>query len=267
MAVGRVGTWDPVLFSMLMANSFFCATAAYLLVRLGHQVLGDYSVALLGATLYLLNFTISNSHLSGMVDSGEGCLMMAVVWALFSNRWGLLWLLAFLGALAKETFVPLSLALALGWWLAEGYHNNFRLPQLAWIGLMAMVGLTTVSALQSIVSQELVWPWSIAASMQSQVSFLRGLAGCILDRNFWYVFLWILPVGIFKLRRIPPPWVWGAGFSTLSVLALGAYHDSRGGNVARAMFNTIGPVLSLSAAVLLTSSYMNLPRCQRNAGG
>ena len=40
--------------------------------------------------------------------------------------------------------------------------------------------------------------------------------------------------------------------SALTALALGAYHDAGGGNVARSIFNVIGPILSLSAASLLS---------------
>ena len=78
LAAGRVRTWDPVLLSLLIANALFCSTTACLLVSLGRRLAGDYSVALLGAALYLLNFTVSNSQLSGMVDSGEACLMMGL---------------------------------------------------------------------------------------------------------------------------------------------------------------------------------------------
>ncbi len=111
-AKGHVGTWEPALFGLLVANALFCATTAFLLVLVGCKVTGDNATALSGGTLYLLNFTISNSHLSGLVDSAEGCLLMGIAWALFADNWAVLPLLAIVGALAKETFVPLAIAFA-----------------------------------------------------------------------------------------------------------------------------------------------------------
>src|SRR5215471_21111687 len=60
LARGRVGSWDPVLFGLLVSNSLFLAGTAFLLVNIGCEVLGDYVSALLGALLYLLNFSVAN---------------------------------------------------------------------------------------------------------------------------------------------------------------------------------------------------------------
>jgi hypothetical protein len=65
---------------------------------------------MLGATLYLLNFATANIWLAGYVDASEGCFLMVLTWTLFSDRWWLPPLWGVLGALAKETFVPLSIA-------------------------------------------------------------------------------------------------------------------------------------------------------------
>ena len=60
LARGRVLSWDPALFGLLMANGIFTATTACLLVSVGYRLLADYATALLGATLYLLNFVVAN---------------------------------------------------------------------------------------------------------------------------------------------------------------------------------------------------------------
>jgi len=256
LAAGRVRTWDPVFFSLLIANAMFCSTTACLIVSVGRQVVGDYSVALLAAALYLLNFTVSNSQLSAMVDSGEACLMMGVVWGLFAKKWLLLPMLGVLGALAKETFVPLSTAFAVGWCLGAAGDNGSRISQIASIAALATTGLATVSVLQSMVSGHAVWPWNIVSLLRSDLSFSAGLLRCVLDRNFWYVFVWLLPLGAFKLRRLHQPWVRASMISALTALALGAYVDAGGGNVARSMFNVAGPLLSLSAAAMLSNAEM-----------
>ena len=53
---------------------------------MAYAQLGDYLVGLLGAALYLLNFAIANLRLAGLIDSGEGFFLMAVVWSLFAQR-------------------------------------------------------------------------------------------------------------------------------------------------------------------------------------
>jgi hypothetical protein len=67
------------------------------------------------------------------------------------------------------------------------------------------------------------------------------------------VFLWLLPLGLPRLTQLPKPWVTAALASALVALALGIYRDI-GGNLARPLFDVMGPVLSLSAALWLGKS-------------
>ncbi len=117
MAKAHLHSWDPVFFALLVVNSFFIATTAFLLVEISHRIIGNYAVALVSALLYLTNFAVANFNLSGYVDSAVNCMMIAVAWALLTDRWWLLLIWGVLGALAKETFVPLSAVFALAWWL------------------------------------------------------------------------------------------------------------------------------------------------------
>jgi len=251
LAKGRVGSWDPSLFGLLMANAIFTATTACLLVSVGYRSTLNYPTALVGAALYLLNFVVANYNLVGFVDSAEGCFVMAVVWSLLTGRWFLLPVWGVFGALAKETFAPLSAILALGWWLAEARRGHLQLSRLAWICALGVTSIATVTLAMSIVMGGLVWPWQFAAYMRGDVGFLVGLRGCIFNHGFWYVFVWLLPLGILRLLRLPRPWVLASGLAFCGALAMGAY-DNALGNTARALFNVAGPILSLSAAVFLT---------------
>lgn len=260
LAKGRVGTWDPVFFGLLVVNASFCATSALLLVVLGHRMFSDYAVALLGALLYLLNFAVINGQLAGLVDSCEGCLMLAVTWAMFSGRWLLLPILGVLGALAKETFVPLSSVFAIVWWLTTTRHGVFRPRRVVWVVTMGITGLVTVIILQSVVSGYMIWPWDVVLAEKSHVDLLSGFLGCIFSHGFWFVFMWLLPLGIWRcLGYLPRTWVFSSIVTMLWALILGAWHGA-GGNVARALFNTAGPVLSLSTAMLIASAKSD---CQR----
>jgi len=102
----------------------------------------------------------------------------------------------------------------------------------------------------SVVAGGLVWPWQLAAYMRASEGFMNGLRACLLDHTFWFVFIWLLPLGLLRLRRLPRPWVLASAVAFLGALALGAYHNASG-NVARPLFSVSGPILSLSAAIYL----------------
>ncbi len=250
LARGHVQTWDPALLGLLVANSIFVATTASLLVAIGYHLTLDTSTALLGATLYLLNFCVANLSLVGLVDSAEGCFLMAIAWSLLADLWFLLPLWGILGALAKETFVPLSALFVFGWWISEVRRDRLQLPRLAWLGALGAASLTTVTLVMSAVAGGRVWPWQLAAYMHAHEGFLTGLRACLLDHTFWFVFIWLLPLGLLRLRRLPRPWVLASAIAFCGALALGAYHNASG-NVARPLFSVSGPILSLSAAIYL----------------
>jgi hypothetical protein len=100
--------------------------------------------------------------------------------------------------------------------------------------------------------------------MGAGVGFLAGLRGCILDHTFWYVFIWLLPLGVLRLLRLPRPWVLACALAFCGALALGAYNNALG-NTTRALFNVAGPILSLSAAIFLAGPTRAAER--RSRGG
>ncbi len=245
---------DPVravYLALLISTSIFCATTACLLVAIGIRVTGNLTVALLAAVLYLVNFAVPNFQLAAMIDVGEACFILAVTLTLFGDRWRLLSLWGLLGALAKETFLPLAGVLALVWWYAERKRDD-RIPRLRSIIAMIVVALGTIIVLRLAIAGTLAGS-DIFSQTHAASGLYSGFAGVIFSRTFWYVFVWLLPLGLVRLRRLPWPWVLASIFSALTALALGVYRDI-GGNVARPMFNVLGPLLSLSVAILLTGS-------------
>jgi hypothetical protein len=251
LAKGRFGTWEPVFFGLLVANALLVATTAYFLVLVGHRQVGDYGTALLGAALYLLNFDIANVRLSGLVDSGEGCFLMLVAWTLLSGRWWLLPLWGVLGTLAKESFVPLSMAFGVTWWLVSARRNSNRISRGLWVAAMAITALVTMTAVQSIATGHTVWPWEFAAAMNSRSNYAANFVRSLLDRNFWYIFGWLLPLGVWRLRCLPRAWVLASASAAFLALLMNAYYGGQPGTVGRAIFSIGGPILSLSVAILL----------------
>jgi hypothetical protein len=253
---GHLKTWNPVFFALLVSNSFFIATSAFLLVALGFHIVGDYPIALLGGLIYLANFAIANFNLSGYVDSSVNCLLLLIACALFWERWWILPILGFVGGFSKETFVPLATAFAFAWWLATCKRGALKLKRLAWIGAMTLVALATVAYIMSR-GPYANTPLSFAASRQSDLGaghfYLSGLFRCLLAREFIFVFAWLLPLGLLRIGRLPRPWVAASTAAALTALALGAYDDALG-NATRAVFSACGPVLSLSVALLLVET-------------
>jgi len=259
-------TLNAGFFGLLMSNALFCATTACFVVSIGIKLWNDLGTALLGATLYLLSFAIPNLQLAGLIDSGEACFLAAVTWSLLNDKWYLLPIWGLLGALAKETFVPFSCVFAFTWWFVEGHQkiqpsSGPKRAELKWIVMLALVGLATVMAVHSAVAGELKWPWSIAGQARAPVNFFVSLWNCLTERSFWYVFGWLLPLGIWRLRYFPRPWLVASLTTAVLAIMLGAYSNA-GGTIGRAVFNIIGSLLSLSVALLLarpSTRWVTLP--------
>ena len=250
LANGRLRTWNAGFFALLVVSSFFCATTACFVVAIGLKLSFNVSEALLGATLYLLNFAVSNLQLSGLVDAGEACFLAALIWTLLTSRWYLLPLWGLLGALAKETFVPFSTALAISWFLVEWWQGKRRVSNFFFAASLAVVGMVAVITIHSVIYEQLRWPWNFV--VHSNGNFFAALWRCVSDRNFWYVFGWPIPFGIWRLRSFPRAMVIGTLAAAVVAILLGALIDA-GGSIGRSVFNVSGTLLSLSVASLIAA--------------
>ena len=243
LAAGHIGTWEPVFFGFLVVNSLFTALTAWLLVVVARRFTASEPAALLAAALYLLNFETSNIRVSGMVDSGEGLALMAIVWSLLTGRLWLLPVWGLLGTASKETFVPLCMVFSAGWWFFD------RRAMVLSAGVAALVG---IAVLQSLVLGHWMWPWEFAAALGPQGNHWRALRENVLDQNLLYCIVWLLPLGLPRLRRLPLAWVAASLAAVLVDFALVTWHISSAGAAARPFFSFAGPLLSLSAAMYLS---------------
>lgn len=252
LAEGRVGTWDPVFFGLLMANSLLVATTAFLLVRVGDQQVGELPVALLGATIYLLNFDVPNLRLAGLIDAGEGCFLMVLIWALFTGRWWLLPFCGVCGASTKESFVPLSTVLVCTWWLVSSRQHVSKVSRAVWAAVMVLAEVATFIFLHASLTGHIVWPWQFAATLSGGPNYVRRFVGAFADRQSWYSFMWLLPLGVWRVNRLARPWGVACLTTTLMALLLNAYHVAGPGAWGREVFSIAGPFLSLCVALLLS---------------
>jgi hypothetical protein len=88
-------------------------------------------------------------------------------------------------------------------------------------------------------------PVEFAAALHGNHDYLRHFGSSLWDRNFWYVFLWLLPAGIPKLGRFPKSWLIPTGAASAMVFVLDGYYGGEPGTVGRALFRRGGtsPIL------------------------
>jgi hypothetical protein len=251
LANDRISSWNPALFGMLMAASVLTASTAVTIIAIGLRCGFSYSTSLIGALLFLVNFAVPNWNLAAYVDSGEAFFLALVAWSLLSARWYLLPLWAIPGALSKETFAPFAFTFAFTWWLAE---RPSRFGKLLWIALLGI--LAGVAVLFQFASSGGMFSgaahYASAMAAYTNVGFLRGLIRCLTAHELWFTFIWLLPLGLLGINHMNRRWVWAVAATFILALLFGAYNNAQG-NTSRALFNIAGPLLSLSAAALLTN--------------
>ncbi|MFO1429594.1 MAG: hypothetical protein U1F76_05550 [Candidatus Competibacteraceae bacterium] len=244
-------SWFPVFFALLCVNAFFVATAALFLFEIGQMLLLKPTTSLIAALLYLLNFGIVNFQLAGLVDSGETFFLILVTWFLLQDRWYMLPVLGILGALAKESFVPIATAFTVGWWLVDYHSRPNYISKIKWIILMCVLGLTTVSSVRWIIGAGSTLLSTLVTEWKMQ-SFK-----ILLDRSFFYWFAWLLPLGLLRLHDFPTSWIVASIFGLVTIVLLSVWAAAPGINMWRYVFNLTGGLLSLSAAVFLENMLLS----------
>ncbi len=259
LARGRVASWDPVMFGLLVADSLFVAGTAVLIVILGavlgKRELGGSAAGMVGALLYLVNFAVPNLRLVGLVDAGEGFFLMALLWSLSEFEFWALPVIAVLGALTKESFIPLGMVFTSAWWFTSredrtSDRKHFS-PGAVWIIVSWVLSLATMIGLQWAITGKFTNPLQFGVGLHRGHGYLEHFTASLYDRNLWYIFLWLLPAAIPNLKRLPKSWLIPVGVACAMAFVLDAYFGGAPGTVGRALFSIAGPVLSLSSALML----------------
>jgi hypothetical protein len=267
MAKNHVGTWDPIMFGLLVVNSFFVALTVTLLVVVVQSQLGSYGVALGSALIYLLNFAVPNLRLAGMIDAGEGFFLMALVWSLCKEDYWMLPLWAIAGATAKESFVPFLMVFSLSWWLCS--RKRLRRPYTAaiWMVTSWVAGLSSLAALQWKITHVFRSPLRFGLDLHQQSAYLEHFLLVLGDRNLWYIFFWLLPLSLLRLRRLPQDWRVATAATSATAFALDAYYGGSAGTVGRALFSIAGPLLCASVAIFLFTNASSASTAGDGPGG
>ena len=262
IADGQTRTWDPVLLSLLVADSIFVAATAVLIVLLAVDCLGNPAAGLLAAFIYLVNFAVPNLRLAGLVDAGEGLFLLALLWSLAEDRFWLLPLIAILGTLAKESFIPFSIVFGAVWWLvvrreetASGQSSPDRMRMGVWLAINWAASLVAFAGLHRAIEGKFTNPLEFGLGLHRHGSlaggYLAHFARSLADHQLWYIFLWLLPTAIPNLKKFPRAWLAATGAACAVAFGLDVFYGGAQGTIARALFTIAGPMLSLSSAMLL----------------
>jgi hypothetical protein len=264
LSKGNIGSWSPVFFGLLMANSLFVASAAVILFLIGSSVTGSRAVGFISSLLLLSNFNISNLYLAGLVDSSELFLMILTTWLLLQKKWRMLPFIAIVAFLARETAVIFTVGLSSGWLLVDAIRGRIRRPEiysiLFYILAATALGLGGLVLLRYAGTSKFVPPWRFEGNIDSfsLASIRAGIWGLATSKALVYSFIWLLPLGLLGIRSIPRNWLWASVLTTGMALFLVVMMNA-GENAGRPLFTTAGPMLLVAAASYITK-FLGLER-------
>ena len=254
IAQGRVGTWDPAFFALLVTNSIFIASSALGLVTIFFKITKNWIFGIFGAFLFLLQFNVANLYLSGLIDSGEIFFMIALIIALMDRRWWILPFLGIFGSLARETFIPFSGAFAAGWYMSQIRENGIKISPVLAIATMGVLGLIMFVAIRYLFDAQTISPWQFTKSISTvSPSFFSQLIGAFFNKGFAYSFIWLLPLGLLGIKQVPKNWLFASLTATIFavVLTVLASSEHNMDNIGRPLFSTIGPLLLFGSTAFL----------------
>jgi hypothetical protein len=230
-----------------MVNSAFCAASALLVSILAYLISANGAMAVTAAFAYLLNFTVSNYHLSGMVDSADAFWFVLLTWALLARKWWVLPLIGLGAGLSKETFLPIAFVFATIWVLAE--PSDERPKKFLAIVTMIALGMATVLAVHSIIDRTIATPWGMLTqekALSPPADF--NVFGMLVSWNVWLTLGWSFFLFL-TAGRFPKGWRYGVISAVGVVVLLAAWDHAGWDNVARPLFNILGPLLAISFAL------------------
>jgi hypothetical protein len=251
---GMIGSWNRVQFSLLVVSAFFCSLIVVLMVNICEYLFQDRLVGILAGLLFFTSFTVPNLYLAGLVDSAEAFFLLLLVHSILKKNWSILPLIAIFGSLAKETFLPSGFIIILIWYLYDAYHAKVFYPtRILIIALFAIISVIILTLLKSYSYGEYTSLVGFTSDMNKVNNFDYDRA-LIAIRRFLYSYIWLAPLAFFRLNTFPMQWVLSTFLAALAIFIMGWWVGASGAAISRYIFNIIGPLLSISAAVFVINS-------------
>lgn len=255
LSKGNIGSWNPIFFGLLIANSLFIASAAVVLFIIGTAVTGQRTVGFISSLLLLTHFNISNLYLAGLVDSSELFLMILTAWLLLQKKWQALPIVAAIAVLARETAVAFTATLAASWFIIDvvkGEYQRSKIYTIIFYGVVSLVlGLGGLKLLHYAGASATGVPWPTESPDLGAAVISNGVWGLVTSKGMVYSFIWLLPLGLLGIRSIPKNWLWASAITSGVAIFLIVISDA-GENAGRPLFDTAGPILLVAAAAYIT---------------
>lgn len=238
------------MLGLVSVDALFVAATAVLMIALGYGELGDLPTALVASLLYLLNFSVPNMRLAGLVDAGEGLFLLALLWSLSKRKFRLLPVIGVLGALTKESFVPISIAFSAAWWFGCRKEPNSHRAVGLWVTGGWLVSLTAMMCVQWAIDGRFLSPIAFGTNLHGNRNYWHHFVLSLWDRNLLYVFVWLLPTALPRLAVFPKSWLVPTAAAAGMVFVLDGYYGGAPGTLGRELFSVAGPILCFSSALL-----------------
>ena len=152
----------------------------------------------------------------------------------------------------------------LSWWLYSRKTLHKVWGAGAWIVGSWFTALASVALVQWKIRGIFESPARFGVEMHGNTAYLHHFLSTLGDRNLWYVFFWLLPLGLVKLNKFPRSWLLATAMTGVTVFVLDTYFGADPGSVGRAMFSVAGPLLSGSVAVLIFTGGTNSDPLKRS---
>ncbi|MHC4758752.1 MAG: hypothetical protein ACYTE8_08845 [Planctomycetota bacterium] len=243
------GSWEPVFFSFTIVNSIFISLTCFLLISITRALKFSNTAATLAPFLYLSSYAIVNYHTTGLVDAGEAFFLTAVMLALLKEKWFFIPIIITVGTWAKEGIAAFGLVYTVAWWLFN-HFRKVKMPRISLVYICLAVILAVCSLLliyQLIISGETYEKHTFSMVRIYRIPLIIFSPAYL--KETCYPLLFLLPVGLIRLRRIPLSFTVASLITALAVIIIAAYVEATRG---RALFNVLAPLLSVSCAVFLS---------------
>ena len=264
LIIPEIGSWNMVNFALLIVNSFFTSISAMLILQMSYKITKRMEYSILSCMFFLLNFHVINFYLVSSIDSAYGFSLLLLIYSLYSQKFNYLPLLAILGCMIKEVFLPVGSGFILGWLFYEIYkYKNIEISKvILFISFMA-IGVITILLSDLIINSGnntfLYWN-EYTQNLSSQEIHLNFSEIFIDIVKFFFTLGWILVLAIPSLKDLPANLVFSSFFACIITVILGYAAGVQGSDYARFIYIPGAFIFSLGCSISIFKMLNNLLR-------
>ena len=249
----EIGSWNMVNFSLLVVNSFFTSLSALLILKMSFRITKNIEYSILSCLFFLMNFHVTNFYLVSSIDSAYGFSLLSLIYCLYYQKLNYIPVIAIVGCLIKEVFLPIGASMILGWLIYELYKNkSIELAKVIKFILFMIIGSLTIISVDAIInmgdSTFLYWNEFTKNPSLNKLEFNISdiFIGII---KFMFTLGWLIILATPSLKRLPSSILFSTAFACLITVILGWTAGVQGSDYARFIYVPSAFILSLASAI------------------